>query len=224
MHWVQDEQQIEYHVIQWRNSAFHNHDKQPKRKLLGGVSFDGGGGGRGEAIQQTGVQTAQPSFPRIVDENLFGFGIAGNDPDGDGKIGSSLNGSTGKRGETGVQGKGRDTVEVGSIQEAMAVCQSMSAGEIPDTIKVENTVMSAPEEKRPRPAFFQYIRKMRNGIQTFLRGMEQKAGRENTRKQPKKEKPGTRSITKEELSQIQIDRTYLLDSYNKYGERSTLGR
>ena len=76
MHWIQDEQRIEYHVIKWRNSAFHNHDKLPKRKLLGGVSFDGGGGGKGEAARQADVQTAQPSFPRIVNENLFGFGIA----------------------------------------------------------------------------------------------------------------------------------------------------
>lgn len=224
MHWIQDEQQITYHVIRWRNSAFHNHDNLPKRKLLGGVSFDSGGGGKGEATQQTGVQTAQPSFPRIVDENLFGPGIAGDGLSGNGKTGSSLHGAEGKPGEPGAQGRGRDTVEVCSLQEAMAVCRSASAGEIPDAVKAENVAAFVPEEKRSRPAFFQYIRKMGNGIQTFLRGMEQKAGRENARKQPKKEKTGTRAVTKEELAQMQADRAYLLDSYNKHGERSTLGR
>lgn len=224
MHWIQDEQRIEYHVIKWRNSAFHNHDKMPKRKLLGGVSFDGGGGGKGEAARQADVQTAQPSFPRIVNENLFGFGIAEKGSDGDGKIGRSQHGSAEKHAETGAQGKGRDTVEVGFGQEAMAVCQSASASESTDMVAAENAAAPVPEEKRSRTGFFQYIRKMGNGIQTFLRGMEQKAGRENARKQPKKEKAGTRSITNEELSQIQTDRAYLLDSYNKYGERSTLGR
>lgn len=224
MHWIQDEQQITYHVIRWRNSAFHNHDNLPKRKLLGGVSFDGGGGGKGEATQRTGVQTAQPSFPRIADENLFGPGIAGDGLSGNGKTGSSLHGAAGKSAEPGAQGRGRDTVEVGSIQEAMAVCQSASAGEIPDAAKAEYAAAPVPEEKRSRPAFLQYIRKMGNGIQTFFRGMEQKAGRENARKQPKKEKTGTRAVTKEELAQMQADRAYLLDSYNKHGERSTLGR
>lgn len=224
MHWVQNEQQTVYHVVKWRNSAFHDHDKLPKRKLLGGVSFDGGGGGRSEAKQQTGVQTAQPSFPRIVDENLFGPGISGDGLSGNGKTGSSLHGAAGKPGEAGAQSKGRDTVEVCSIQEAMAVCQSASAGEIPDAVKAENAAAPVPEEKRSHPAFFQYIRKMRNGIQTLLRGMEQKAGRENARKQPKKEKTGTRAVTKEEFAQMQTDRAYLLDSYNKHGERSTLGR
>lgn len=222
MHWIQNEQQVEYHVIQWRNSAFHNHDKLPKRKMLGGVSFDGGGGGQSGATQQAGVQTAQPSFPRIADENLFGFGIGENGSDGDGKMGGSLNGSAGKI--TGTQGRERDTVEVSGISEAMAVCQSASAGEIPDTVKAETAAMPVPEEKKSRPAFLRYIRKMGSGIRSFLRGTEQKAGRENAGKQPKKEKAGTRTITKEELAQIQTDRTYLLDSYNKYGERSTLGR
>lgn len=115
-------------------------------------------------------------------------------------------------------------MEVGFGQEAMAVCQSASASESTDMVAAENAAVPVPEEKRSRTGFFQYIRKMGNGIQTFLRGMEQKAGRENARKQPKKEKAGTRSITNEELSQIQTDRAYLLDSYNKYGERSTLGR
>lgn len=224
MHWIQDEQQITYHVIRWRNSAFHNHDNLPKRKLLGGVSFDGGSGGRSEATQQTGVQTAQPSFPHIVDENLFGPGIVGDGSGGNGKIGSSLHGAERKPAGPGAQGRGRDTVEVGSIQEAMAVCQSASAGEIPDAAKAEYAAAPVPEEKRSRPAFLQYIRKMGNGIQTFFRGMEQKAGRENARKQPKKEKTGTRAVTKEELAQMQADRAYLLDSYNKHGERSTLGR
>lgn len=224
MHWVQNEQPVEYHVIQWRNSAFHDHDKLPKRKMLGGVSFDGGGdGGKSENIRQTGVQTAQPSFPHDVDENLFGCGLFEEGAYRDGKMGNSLSSLAGKK-ETASQGMGRDTLEVGSIQEAMAVCQKMSVEESPDTVKLENAATPAPEEKRSRPAFLLYVRKLGNGIQTFLRGMKQGAGRENAKKQLKKEKSGTRTITKEELAQIQTDRTYLLDSYNKHGERSTLGR
>ncbi|MBD5454065.1 MAG: hypothetical protein HDR30_07115, partial [Lachnospiraceae bacterium] len=55
-------------------------------------------------------------------------------------------------------------------------------------------------------------------------GMEQKAGKEN-RQQPKKKKvTGTRAVTKEEVYEIKVNTAYLLDSYNKHGERSTLGQ
>lgn len=216
MHWIQDEQPVEYHVIQWRNSAFHNHDKQPKRKMLGGVSFDGGGGGKSRSIQQAGVQNAQPSFPHINEENLFGFGIGEDGTDRDGKMGNRMSSLAGKKAEAGARSSGRDTLEVKSMQEAMAGFQSVSAA--------ESVQVSVQEEKRSRPAFLHYIRKFGNGIRSFLRGMEQKAGKENAKKQSKKEKTGTRSITKEELAGIQQERDYLLDSYNRNGERSTLGR
>ncbi len=54
--------------------------------------------------------------------------------------------------------------------------------------------------------------------------MEQKAGQRNGRKPTKKNTEGTRAAAKEEFDQIEADKSYLLDSYNKYGERSTLGR
>ena len=68
------------------------------------------------------------------------------------------------------------------------------------------------------------IRKAGNGIRAFLQGMEQKAGQRNGRKPPKKNTEGTRAAAKEAFDQIEADKSYLLDSYNKYGERSTLGR
>jgi len=175
MHWIQDEQPIEYHVIRWRNSAFHHHDELPGREMLGGVSFDGGGGGKSENRQQTGVQTAQPSFPHIVDENLFGLGISEDGACRDGKMGDGPHGPAGKK-KTDLKGKGRDTLEIGNIQEAMAVCQSASAAVGLDTVKAENAA-PVPEEKQSRSVFLRYIRKPGNGIRTFLRGMGQKDGR-----------------------------------------------
>lgn len=69
-----------------------------------------------------------------------------------------------------------------------------------------------------------YIGKMQNSIQAFLKGMEQRAGKEGRQQSKKKEMPGTRTVTKEDVYEIQINTAYLLDSYNKYGERSVLGK
>ncbi|MCM1175663.1 MAG: hypothetical protein NC341_11515 [Blautia sp.] len=227
MHWIQDEQPVEYHVIRWRNSAFHNHDKLPKRKMLGGVSFDGGaGGGKSGNIQQAGVQNAQPSVPRDGGGNLFGSGFPEDRTERDGKTGGGPRSAAGtKAGGRGVlAAHNRDTLETGSIQEAMAVCQSAAADDAPDAAKAENAVAPVPEEKKKRPVFFHAFLRFGNGIRAFLRGTEQRAGREHVRKRPQKETPGTRAVTKEEFARMEQERTYLLDSYNKYGERSTLGR
>lgn len=197
MHWVQEEKPVEYHVVRWENSAFHNHDKRPERKMLGGVSFDGGaGGGKSANIQQTGVQTAQPSFSHPADGGWFGNGI----------------GESGKSGAHGVRG-GRDTVKIRTVPKLAAADNVLEAARI--------SVM--PEEKRSRP-FIRTLRKMGSGIQAFLREMEQKAGQRKDRKCPKKKAEGTRTAAKEEFDRIEEDKSYLLDSYNKYGERSTLGR
>ncbi len=88
----------------------------------------------------------------------------------------------------------------------------------------EALVIMPPDRKQPVLDYKKYIGKNRNGVQTFLKGMEQKAGKEN-RQQPKKKKmTGTRAVTKEEVYEIKVNTAYLLDSYNKHGERSTLGQ
>lgn len=207
MYWIQGEKPVEYHVVRWDNSAFHNHDKPTRRKMLGGVSFDGGaGGGKSANMQQTGVQMAQPSFSHSIDEGTFGGGLAEM-----GLYGGGKDGLPGDR-----NGKAEDILRV-SGKRAEAGSPDVRGGR--DTLEIR----TAPEEKRSRPALLQSFRKMGKGIQAFLKGMEQRAGQKRHKKSPKKNPEGTR-LTKEEFDRIQTDKSYLLDSYNKYGERSTLGR
>ena len=80
------------------------------------------------------------------------------------------------------------------------------------------------QERKPVLDYRKYMGKIRNGIQTFLKGMEQKAGKENKQQPKKKKLTGTRAVTKEEVYEVQVNTAYLLDSYNKHGERSTLGQ
>lgn len=224
MHWIQDEQPIEYHVVRWENSAFHNHDKVDKRKLLGGVSFDGGGaggGGTGNASQGMSVQSMQSSF-------LEGYGL---------EIGSGPTGLTaGRQTEHGAQAgerSGKDTVSIRSVQDVektaenagiIAAAQLISAEE---PSAMSKTVSYAePERERHKRGFDyrKYFKKMQNGIQTFLQSMRQRSGKEQEKQTTKKPIKGTRPVTKEDVYEIQMNTAYLLDSYNKYGERSTLGK
>lgn len=252
MHWVQGEKPVEYHVVRWENSAFHNHDKRPERKMLGGVSFDGGaGGGKSMNTQQTGVQTAQPSFSHTIDEGWFGNGMGEAGLYGDGKEGLSgeRNDKTesgraendkskndmrvsGNRTETDAHGvrDNRDTLEIRTVPELAEnkVMQELTADITMTEAEAAASAVEAvsspavPEEKRRRP-FGRMFDRMKSGIQDILREMEQRAGQKNNRKSSKKNGEGTRAVTKEEFDRIKTDKSYLLDSYNKYGERSTLG-
>ena len=192
--------------------AFHHHDVWPKEKKLWGVTFDFGGGSAAKerhTTLQAGEQKSQPPFSDI---NLTGLG---NGVDGHGTAGRGTSGNVIKgTGKTAVKSAGhqKDTVSISGMQnqnkedtaaEIMAIVQSA---------------------RKPVLVYKKYMGKIRSGIQTFLKGMEQKAGKEN-RQQPKKKKiTGTRAVTKEEVYEIQINTAYLLDSYNKHGERSTLGQ
>ena len=223
MHWIQDKQPIEYHVVRWDNSAFHHHDKVDKRKLFGGISFGGGGaggGGTGSAAQGTGVTGLQSSF---LDGQGLGLGNGAGLLNESGKVGSGLGG-------TG--GAGKDTVSIHNVQaEAVPkdaeTTAALHVSPFTDAVKEENVAdMQAPERERRKNSFDyqKYIKKMRSGIKSFLQSMKQKSGKEQKRQDVKKEVKGTRAVTKEDVYEIQTNSAYLLDSYNKYGERSTRGK
>ena len=192
--------------------AFHHHDAGPKGKKLWGVSFDFGGGSAakgGHSVSQAGEQTSQPPFSDI---NLTGIG---NGIDRHGTAGRGTSGNV-------IKGTGKASVKVvGHQKDTVSISGTQDQNK--EEAAAETLVIIQPERK-PVLDYKKYMGKIRNGIQTFLKGMEQKAGKEN-RQQPKKKKmTGTRAVTKEEVYEIQVNTAYLLDSYNKHGERSTLGQ
>lgn len=241
MHWIQDEKPIEHHLSGWHDYAHHH--ETGKKKMLGGVSFEGGGaagGSKGNTASQAGVQTAQPSFSDI---QALGFGtgkILGN-----ARQGNSMQGSDKKADD--ISKSRKDTVSIQESHKDMAAretagqqiaaqtivsaqtivpTQPSVSGADADMDRIATVMESIPLKAQRRFDFDykKYIGKLRNGIQTFLKGMEQKAGKENRQKPKKKEKSGTHAVTKEEVYEIQANTAYLLDSYNKNGERSTLGK
>ena len=192
--------------------AFHHHDAGPKGKKLWGVPFDFGGGSAAKerhTALQAGEQKIQPPFSDI---NLTGFG---NGIDGHGPVGRGTSGNV-------IKGTGKAAVKAAGHQKdtvSISAAQNQNRAET-----AAETLVIMPQERKSVLDYKKYIGKIQNGIQTFLKGMEQKAGKES-RQQPKKKKmTGTRAVTKEEVYEVQVNTAYLLDSYNKHGERSTLGQ
>lgn len=242
---MQDEQPIVYHVIKWRNSEFHNHDTARKRKLLGGVSLDGGaaagGGKNGSNMTQAGVQEAQPSFPNAYNESVslseIGLSL--------GKAGGKPGTEDTKSNETRNNGKAREIneeivkkKETEKQNEAASIVNSFWNNIIASVINMGSFPVNNPsnvnnadaadnseQSGRRRLRIIKGIAyKLGKGIQAFLGKDEQDAGARNGQNPKKKLSSGTRPITKEDIYEIQVNSSYLLESYNKNGERSTLGK
>lgn len=229
---------IEHHLDGWHHHA-HNHETG-KKKMLGGVSFDGGGAAgviKGNALHRAGVQMAQPSSSDTWGIGM-GIGTEGLRPAQKGMDGRAK-GTDKKKGDiekkADINRRQKDTVSIRGTRDKTQMAENMeravenqiAAGRmLSDVNRAADAAGGAPAKKkrRDRIDYKKYIGKIQNGIQSFLKGRKQKAGKENSGQPKKREPTGTRTVTKEEVYEIQINTAYLLDSYNKYGERSTLGK
>ncbi|MCH5257700.1 MAG: hypothetical protein J1D87_10420 [Lachnospiraceae bacterium] len=238
MRLMQDEQPIEYHVIQWRNSAFHNHAVLGKRKMLGGVSFDGGaisGGGQGgKSITHAGVNESQPPFSHISEENAV-FGRIGSFGAG---LGNSVHKSTADNEKVTKTQYVKESIDIGKnkdkdIEENTYITGSKYLKEESLYDKLAGVLNitgegSFSEEIADKDGRIRFIRgvalKLGKGIGAFLRKDAQNSEMQSRQKPKKKITNGTRPVTKEDVYDIQVNSSYLLESYNRNGERSTLGK
>ncbi len=238
MRLMQDEQPIEHHLT-WRDSAFHNHNHGivDKRKMLGGVSFDGGaalGNNKSRSsTTQAGVQEAQPPLADKYNENLslseMGLGLGrtkgktdtvnqkGNDEKAN-ITGSKINGGR------SVKNASADIKDESVVNENAVVHNMLS---VADTFldKIIAQVTESDNLKTGRSSLLRGLtHKLGKGIHTLLERSGQDSKRQNEQRSKKKLSSGTRPVTKEDVYEIQVNSSYLLESYNKNGERSTLGK
>lgn len=231
MRHIHSEEPVQYHVIQWRNSAFHNHETVKNRKLLGGVYLDGGGAGagsdKGKSISQTGVQNAQPSFPDgYINDLGLGIGTGGQSSMAKGNQKDSQNVKSDsvkisgdiKKADNIITTTVINTVNAGEMQQFMPIVHDDEANKITSVGEQEQT------ENKRKLIIRKYIGGLRKFMQNLMKGMGQKTDKRSSQNRKKQDIKATRAITKEEVYEIQINTSYLLDSYNKYGERSTLGK
>lgn len=238
MRLMQDEQPIEHHLT-WRNSAFHRHDHGTvdKRKMLGGVSFDGGAALENHksrsSTTQAGVQEAQPPLTDKYNENLslseMGLGLGrtngrvdtSSQKESDGK---AVKNATAVKSTTAVKNVAADIKDEAAINENAAVHNVVS---VADNFldKIITNITESDNLKVGRSSFIRGLTlKLGKGIRTLLERSGEDSKRQNEQRPKKKLSSGTRPITKEDVYEIQINSSYLLESYNKNGERSTLGK
>lgn len=234
MRHIHSEEPVQYHVIKWSNSAFHNHEIEKKRKLLGGVYLDGGGAGAGsdkeKSISQTGVQNAQPSFPDgYINDLGLGIGTGGHSSMAKGNQKDSQNV---KSDSAKISGdiKKADNIITTTVINTVNACEMQAMQQLMPTVHDDevNKITSADEqeqtENKRKLIIRKYIGVLRKFMQNLMKGTGQKTDSRSSQNRKKQDMKGTRAITKEEVYEIQINTSYLLDSYNKYGERSTLGK
>ncbi|MBD5520039.1 MAG: hypothetical protein HDR03_02235 [Lachnospiraceae bacterium] len=232
MRLMQDEQPIEHHFT-WRNSAFHRHDHGTvdKRKMLGGVSFDGGaalGNNKSRSsTTQAGVQEAQPPLTDKYNENLslseLGIGLGRTKGTADTASQKESDGKAVKN-TTAVKNVAADIKDEAAINENAAVHNIVLAA---DSFldKIVTHITESNNLKVGRSSLLSELTlKLGKGIHTLLTRSGQDGNRQSEHRPKKKLSSGTRPVTKEEVYEVQINSSYLLESYNKNGERSTLGK
>lgn len=210
--WVQQEQDIEYHVIKWKNSAFHDHHTH-KKAGAGPLS----GGVRAPAAPSSGTQTESVGIGLGLEERIRdkryrsgGFGESGLRADGvkDAKNSDSVS----------LSARGAEQQSI-SEQSAVEVIQPNILQHI-QSIAVA-AVNPPPEKKTNR--LKKSTQKLREAYQKQRDKIAKIIRRKPDRKAEEK-RQGTRRADKEEMLSMQAENHYLLDSYDKNGQYSMLGK
>ncbi len=215
VNWVQQEQDIEYHVIKWKNSAFHDHHIH-KRPGAGGMQASG--------LSSAPVRTEQGQ--------LEGFALGILDSTRGGKYKSGGLGENGRAEDGRESGQKTDGVTIsanGTKQQQALVQNSENAvpvNEAPDTglpVHMAQSAAVGTSRKRSGGGFKEKAQKYKETYKKYRKKLE-KILKKNPRNEEDKPQKGTRSADKEQVLSMQAENHYLLDSYDKNGQYHMLGK
>lgn len=214
LNWIQQEQKVaDYHVLTWSTSHFHHPRNNTDRIGSFGSKLEGGAGAAASMKQQS--EGIAP-----------GSGDAGSTRWHQGGLGSDGMAQYGVKDAAGnevmstahrTQGK-----HINAPEHVTAVMQSVVPEEM---YSVVNSARSSLHKVHNR--IRQSMNKMRD---IFLKQQRRQktAGtslRQNDyRKQPERDTKGTRRADRETVMSMQAQNHYLLDSYDRKGQYSTLGK
>lgn len=227
LEWVQKEEIIDYHVLKWPTSHLH-----PRTRISVSGGFElkeqaGGAGASGEgSAQQEGIG---PGFAKRSDGSRWrsgGLGQDGTAQTGLKDVSSERDGLTLSTHRTGLL----ERQAAGAAQETMSAAVQNAA----QTAAAQTLLQEAARDTVHMLPFGQTVRRaggrMREIIgrlrDIYLRQQKKtEAFRQQGRASQQREKrQGTRQVSREDLLSMQAENHYLLDSYDRNGQYSTLGK
>ncbi|MGN1150700.1 MAG: hypothetical protein ACI4SN_00910 [Lachnospiraceae bacterium] len=230
VNWVQQEQNTEYHVIQWKNSEFHNHHVRKDRAPEGGMGpfsvakvVDGSG-----AVSQIRADVwGDERVSRPEESKIDGFGY------GDilGSNSRTISGS-GKEEVLPNGAKRNDEVTLSSEGVVAGAAVRIQTEPLAEEVSVETD--TSAESVETISGFGQgglrnRLKDSAKRLQEIYQEQKKKlmkmpAGKVKQEEKKDRRQAGTRLASKEEMWSMQAENHYLLDSYDKNGNRSILGK
>lgn len=213
LNWIQQEQKVaDYHVITWPTSHFHH--PRNRTDIVADIHTkpqESGAPASGEQSQQSeAVGFGQAHYTRDQ-YKAGGFGTDGLATDG---VKDAVNNkvmSTSKKSQ-GNQATGPEA--------AATVIQAILPTEVYSVVESARQSVLKVQGR---------IRQSAAKLKDIYGGQAGQTANEHSlknapRRQPEKEKRGTRHVTKDEVLTMQAENHYLLDSYDKNGQYSMLGK
>ena len=215
LNWIQQEKKVaDYHVVTWRMSHFHHPIN--RTSLTGQINVkpqEAPSAASGTQQQQTeGIGLGLADNVRNQ-YKAGGLGTDGLAADGVKDAVNSKVMSTNRK-TNGNQTRGADTTAT--------VIQTILPSEVYSVMEsARQSVLKVQDRIRQSTAKLKDIYQKQSGQTANANTQKQKNA---PRRQPEKEQRGTRCVSKDEVLSMQAENHYLLDSYDRNGKYSILGK
>lgn len=218
LNWIQQEQKIaDYHVLKWPTSHFHHPRNRTDIVAQTGGKFEMSGGAASPGAQQPeGIGQGLSDPARDIVRRAGGLGTDGMAEDGrkDAVHSEIMNTSDRTKGRqiTGAS-KSVETVQVTAAQTIVPEeVYSVLGSARQSVLKLHDRVKQSTAKLRDL-----YQKQQKQTVHAAASKVVKQGNQQ-------KEKQGTRKCDKEDVLSMQAQNHYLLDSYDKNGQYSMLGK
>lgn len=212
LNWIQQEKNIaEYHVVEWRTSHFHHPRSRTDIAGAAHMKMEGGApASSGAQPQSEGIGWA-PASP--IENRKWTTGGLGEE----GLVESGT--KTAKNNEV-VSRPERKNGRQSMSTDLAAVTQAIIPEEVYSVVNsAKQTVLKVQGHIKQSAAKLQGAYRKQQG-----KTAETPLQKDQSRRQPEKDRQGTRQVSKDEMMFMQAENNYLLDSYDRNGQHSMLGK
>ena len=215
LNWIQQEKKVaDYHVVTWRMSHFHH--PIGRTSLTGQISI------KPQQALTAASDTQQQQLEGIGLElaahvrNQYRAGGLGTD----GLVADGVKNAVNNKVKSTAQ-KTNGNQTTGS-EAAATLVQTILPLEVYSVVEsARQSALKVQSHIRQSAAKLRDIYQKQSGHTTNTDAQKQKNA---PRRQPEKEQRGTRHVSKDEVLSMQAENHYLLDSYDRNGQYSTLGK